>query len=151
VGAGDIISPVVNGSVLLSAGDLSGCEWPTNRVNPIAQFQSLKPTESIDYAVFVYRGKFQVNQAAALSRAQKAYVLLAQGKPADALALAREAVAVDPQEITSQTALGDISAALGQKDEARKAWQSALALAKQYEPDAQVAFVPDLEGKLKKL
>jgi len=60
-------------------------------------------------------------------------------------------VAVDPQEITSQTALGDISAALGQKDEARKAWQSSLALAKQYEPDAQVAFVPDLEGKLKKL
>jgi len=151
VGGGDIVAPVVNGSVLLSAGDLSGCEWPTNRVNPIAQFQSLKPAESIDYAVFVYRGKFQVKQAAALSRAQKAYMLLAQGKPAEALALAREAVTIDPQEITSQAALGDISAAMGQKEEARKAWQAALALAKQFEPDAQVAFVPDLEEKLKKL
>jgi Tfp pilus assembly protein PilF len=99
----------------------------------------------------VYRGSFQVKQAAALSRAQHAYELLSKGKPADALPLAREAVNLDPEELTSQTALGDISAALGQKDEARKAWQAALALAKQFEPDAQASYVPDLEAKLKKL
>ena len=151
VGGEEIIPPVVNGSVLLSAGDLSGCEWPSNRVNPIAQFQSLKPADSIGYAVFIYRGKFQINQAAALSRAQKAYELLGKGKPADAQALAREAVAIDPAEIISQAALGDISAAMGQKDEARKAWQAALASAKQMEPDAQESFIPELEGKLKKL
>jgi cytochrome c-type biogenesis protein CcmH/NrfG len=65
--------------------------------------------------------------------------------------LAREAVAIDPEEIISQTALGDSAAALGQKDEARQAWQAALASAKQLEPDAQVSYVPDLEAKLKKL
>jgi 4-amino-4-deoxy-L-arabinose transferase-like glycosyltransferase len=151
LGGADLTPPVINGSVLLSAGDLSGCEWPTNRVNPVAQFQQLEPSESIDYAVMVYRGSFQVKQAAALSRAQHAYELLSKGKPADALPLAREAVNLDPEELTSQTALGDISAALGQKDEARKAWQAALALAKQFEPDAQASYVPDLEAKLKKL
>lgn len=150
-GGVEITPPVLNGSVLLSAGDLSGCEWPTNRVNPIAQFQSLQPAESIDYAILVYRGSFQVKQAAALSRAQHANDLLGQHKTAEALAMAREAVAIDPEEIASQTALGDIAASLGQKDEARKAWQAALALAKQFEPEAQISFVPDLEGKLKKL
>ena len=92
-----------------------------------------------------------MNRAAALSRAQNAYALLAAGKTAEALALAREAVGIDPSEITSQTALGDIAAAMGQKDEARKAWQAAIDSARRMEPEAQVSVIPDLEGKLKKL
>ena len=99
----------------------------------------------------VYRGSFEVKQTAALSRAINAEQLLWGGKKAEALALAREAVAIDPEEIMSQTALGDAAASLGQKDEARKAWQSALESARQLEPDAQESYVPDLEGKLKKL
>jgi len=73
------------------------------------------------------------------------------GDTKDALPLAREAAAIDPTEIMSQTALGDSAAAMGQRDEARKAWEAALAEAKKLEPDAQVSYVPDLEEKLKKL
>jgi hypothetical protein len=40
---------------------------------------------------------------------------------------------------------------MGQKEEARKAWQAALISARQMEPDAQESFIPELEGKLKKL
>jgi tetratricopeptide (TPR) repeat protein len=101
----------------------------------------------IDYGVMVYRGTFQVNQAAALSRAQNAYTLLGKGNASEALAMAREAVSVDPEEIISLTALGDIAAVQGQKEEARKAWQAALASAKQVEPDAQVSYVPALGGE----
>ena len=151
LGGSDIVPPEIHGSVLISAGDLSGCEWPSSRMNPYTAFQSLQPDEMIDYGVLVYRGSFQVNQAAALSRAQRANELLAAGKPAEALPLAHEAVAIDPVEIISQTALGDIAAALGQKDEARQAWQAAIASARQLEPDAQVSYIPDLETKLKRL
>ncbi len=151
LGGADIIPPTIEGNVYISAGDLSGCEWPSGHMNPYIEFQPLKPTGMIDYGVMVYRGSFKVNQAAALSRAENAYELLGKGKAQEALALAREAVALDPEEIISQTALGDIAATLGQKDEARKAWQAALASAKQLEPDAQVSYVPDLESKLKKL
>jgi hypothetical protein len=151
LGGSDIIPQVINGSVLISAGDLSGCEWPSTRMNPYAIFQPLKPVETIDYGVLVYQGSFQVNQTAALSRAQNANALLAEGKLPEALALAREAVALSPGEITSQTSLGDISAAMGQKDEARKAWQAAIASAMRLEPEAQVSYIPDLEAKLKKL
>lgn len=150
-GGEDVIPPVIQGSVLISAGDLSGCEWPSGRMNPYRVFLPRKPDEMIDYGVLVYRGSFEVNQTAALSRAQKANELLGKGDAAGALTLAREAVAIDPEEITSQTALGDVAAAMGKKDEARMAWEAAIASAKQLEPDAQVSYVPDLEGKLRKL
>jgi len=151
LGGADVIPPTISGNVLISAGDLSGCEWPSGKMNPYASFQSLQPAEMIDYGVMVYRGTFEMKQTAALSRALNAYHLLWEGKKEAALALAREAVAIDPMEIMSQTALGDAAASLGQKDEARKAWQAALESARRLEPDAQESYVPDLEGKLKGL
>jgi 4-amino-4-deoxy-L-arabinose transferase-like glycosyltransferase len=150
-GGADIVPASINGTVIVSAGDLSGCEWPSGLMNPYRDFQPLQPAEQIDYGVFVYRGSFKMSQAAALSRAQHAYLLLAEHKPGEALALAKEAVAIDPEEIISETALGDVSAALGKKDEARQAWQAAIDSAKRLEPDAQVSYIPDLEAKLKKL
>jgi Tfp pilus assembly protein PilF len=86
-----------------------------------------------------------------MSRAQIAFQLLSQGNAAAALAMAREAVAIDPAEVLSETARGDSAAALGLKEEARAAWKAALTSAKQLEPDAQVSYAPDLEAKLKKL
>jgi hypothetical protein len=151
LGGADIIPPEIHGTVLLSAGDQSGCEWPSAAMNPYRNFQQLEPAELIDYGVLVYRGSFSVKHAAALSRAQRAIQLLTAGKPDEALPLAREAVAIDPEEIISQTALGDITAALGQKDEARNAWQSAIASARRLEPEAQPSYIPDLEAKLSKL
>jgi Flp pilus assembly protein TadD len=130
---------------------LSACEWPTGRMSPYGTFQSMKPTEVIDYGVMVYHGSFDVKQAAALSRAINAFHLMWKGDAKAALPLAREAVAIDPTEIMSQTALGDSAAALGLKDEARAAWQAALLESKKLEPDAQLSYVPDLEKKLKKL
>jgi len=151
LGGAEIIPASIQGNVLISAGDLSGCEWPSSRLNPYTVFQPLQPAESIDYSVLVYRGTFAVNQAAALNRVQNAYTLLRQGKAEEALAMAREAAALDPEGIDAQSAHGNTAALLGQKDEARKAWMAALASAKQLEPDAQPGYVPDLEARLKKL
>jgi 4-amino-4-deoxy-L-arabinose transferase-like glycosyltransferase len=151
LGGADVIPPVISGNVLISAGDLSGCEWPSDRMNPYRSFKQLEPAETIDYSVMVYRGSFQVGQTAALSRAINAGHLLRKGKKEAALALAREAVAIDPEEILSQTALGDAAASLGVMDEARKAWQAAIESARHLEPDAQESYIPDLEAKLKRL
>ena len=151
LGGADVIPPTVSGNVLISAGDLSGCEWPSGLMNPYRGFQSMEPAEMIDYGVMVYHGTFDLKQAAALSRAQTAYALLGKGKRAEALAMAREAVAIDPTEIVSQTALGDIAAAQGEKEVARRAWQAAMVSARRLEPDAQVSYIPDLEAKLKKI
>lgn len=150
-GGPELTPPVIHGTVLLSAGDLSGCEWESELRNPYRNFQSIQPDEMIDYGVMVYRGTFDMKQAAALSRAERAILAMEVGKMQEALALAREAVAIDPTEIMSQTVLGDAASALGQKDEARAAWAAALTEAKKLEPDAQPSYVPSLEAKLKKL
>jgi Flp pilus assembly protein TadD len=71
-------------------------------------------------------------------------------QPEQALALAREAAAIDPEGIEAQNALGNIAAELGQKDEARQAWQAALTSAQQLDPDAGKGYILDLTAKLKK-
>jgi hypothetical protein len=150
-GGPDVVPATIHGTVLLSAGDLSGCEWPTGEVSPYRDFQSIKPDESIDYAVFVYRGTFDMKYAAGLSRTQLAILAMEAGKMQEALVLAREGMSMDPSEIDAQTVLGDAAWANGQKDEAHAAWAAALGEAKKLDPEAQPSFVPGLERKLGRL
>jgi tetratricopeptide (TPR) repeat protein len=144
------VPAVVEGTVLLSAGDLSGCEWPAASLNPYDAFRRVKPEETIDDAVMIYRGRFDMRQAAALSRAQNAIEAAGKGNAAGALALADEAVTIDPSSILGHEARGDALAAMGRKEEARQEWDTALREARQLEPGAQPMFVPDIESKLNK-
>ncbi len=125
--------------------------WPSDELNPYRSFQQLKPVASIDYGVFVYQGNFAVPQAAALSRTQHVGELLHQRQPPQALMLAREAVAVDPGDLTAEASLGDAAAASGQIEEARAAIEAAILAAKHLPPDAQQLYLPDLQTKLGKL
>jgi tetratricopeptide (TPR) repeat protein len=151
LGGADIIPPVISGNVILSAGDLMGSESSSSRLNPYTVFQSFKPDEMIDDSVLVYQGTFPVSQAAAESREQRANQLMRANQPEEALAMAREAAAMDPDGLDVENTLGNVAASLGQKDLARTAWQAALAAARQLEPDAGAGYVPDLEAKLQKL
>ena len=74
-----------------------------------------------------------------------------RGQPGPALALAREAVVTSPDNLITQTALGDAAAATGDKQTAETAWQAALQIAQRLEPGAQTSYVPDLESKIKGL
>jgi tetratricopeptide (TPR) repeat protein len=149
-GGADNVPAVIEGTVLLSAGDLSGCEWPAASLNPYDAFRRAKPEETIDDAVMIYRGRFDMRQAAALSRAQNAIEAAGKGNAAGALALADEAVTIDPSSILGHEARGDALAAMGRKEEARQEWDTALREARKLEPGAQPMFVPDLESKLNK-
>ena len=104
--------------------------------------------EQIDHSVFVYRGDFHVPEAAALAAVQKSNILLRKKRPAEALAAAKMAVALQPQNVLTQTALGDAQTASGDKSSARAAYELALAAAHRLEAYAQPLFVPDLEQKL---
>jgi hypothetical protein len=151
IGGSDIIPPTVTGNVLISAGDLSGGEWSADRENPVRKFKKMQPAEVIDYAVFVYRGTFDMKDSATASRVQHAYKLLGEKKAPEALTMVKEAVEIDPQDLRSQTALGDVSAAMGMKDDARAAWTKAIAIAQTMSAEDQAATVPELQEKLKKL
>jgi len=146
-----LIPPTINGTILISAGDLSGCEWPSGQLNPYRSFQTRHPDLAIDDSVFVYQGPLAVPEISALASAQQSEGLLMRGQSGPALALAREAVATSPDNLITQTALGDAAAATGDKQTAKTAWQSALQIAQRLEPGAQPSYIPDLESKLKGL
>lgn len=149
--AAELVPAHFHGTLLVSAGDLSGCEWPTGMVNPYRSLQARKPDETIDYAVFVYRGDFDLPDAAALARVQHAAVLLTAGRKAEALQLAREAVAIAPGNVYAQTTLGDAASAIGENVQARAAYASAVQGVKSFAAEAQPSYLPDLQAKLAKV
>jgi Flp pilus assembly protein TadD len=104
--------------------------------------------EQIDHSVFVYRGDFHVPEAAALGAVQESQVLLREKKSADALAAAEKAVALQPENVLAEMALGDALTAIGNKSKARAAYALALAAAYRLKADVQPQFVPDLMRKM---
>ena len=140
--------PVIDGTVLVSAGDLSGFEFGAGPLNPYEQFKSLRPAAVIDYGVFVYNGHFEIPLAASIGHSQKAEWLLRNHHLPEAFAEAQQAVALAPEAVKPNVVLGDILAAMQRPDEARASYQKALMLAKTIEPDFQVGWVRGLEEKL---
>lgn len=137
----------IDGPVLLSTGSTSG-ELPSEDLNPYHEFKSLRPTAVIQDAVFVYDGHFRVPMAAALSLAQKSRNLVTAGRVEDALTTAQSAVAADADCIQAQIALGDALTALQRHEEARSAYQRALASARRLDTSVQDRWAPGIERKL---
>jgi tetratricopeptide (TPR) repeat protein len=132
----------------VSGGVLSGFEFGPGALNPYRQFQQLRPVAVIDASVFVFEGHFEIPLASALGHAQHAMVLLDEKQLNEALVEAQAAVALAPDSVTTQSALGDALTALNRPDEARPAYQRALELARTVEPEFQVSWIPRLEAKL---
>ncbi len=144
----DDVPETIHGNLLLSADDLEACDWPSDQLNVFERFRWMPMAEQIDHSVFVYHGDFHVPEAAALAAVQKSKILLRHKRPAEALAVAQKAVALQPENLLAQTALGDALVALGDKEGARAAYELALVAAHRLEADAQPLYVSDLEQKL---
>jgi 4-amino-4-deoxy-L-arabinose transferase-like glycosyltransferase len=142
------VPPTIDGTVLMSAGVLSGFEFGPGALNPYRQFQQLRPVAVIDASAFVFEGRFEIPLASALGHVQHASVLLEGKQLNEALAEAQAAVALAPGSVTTQSALGDALTALNRPDEARPVYQRALELARTVEPEFQVNWIPTLEAKL---
>ena len=138
----------ITGPVLVSASNLSGVEFGPGPLDPYGQFKLLKPTAVIDHGVFVFDGTFEMPLAAAISKVQKARSF-ANGKQLDrALQEAQAAVALAPEAVDIQLALGDILLAMGQPQPARASYEKALELAKKIEPEFQTRSLPAIEQRL---
>lgn len=138
----------IDGTVLVSAGDLSGFEFGAGALNPYEQFKYLRPTAVVQYGVFVFDGHFDIPLAAAIGHAQKARRLLEAKQLPESLSEAQEAVGLAPNAVGPNVLLGDILTALQRPQEARQSYARALKSAKTIEPDFQVGWVEGLEKKL---
>jgi Tfp pilus assembly protein PilF len=88
--------------------------------------------------------------AAALRKVQKAQNFLQGKQLAEALREAEGAVALAPDAVQTQLALGDVLRELGQPTEARSCYEKALQLAKTIEPEFQIRSIPGIEERLQK-
>ena len=138
----------INGPVLISASNLSGVEFGPGPLDPYGQFKLLKPSAVIDNGVFVFEGTFEVPLVAAISRTQKAYNLLQEKQLDLALQEAHAAVALAPESIQTNNALGDVLRAMGQPQQARASYEKSLDLAKRIEPEFQTRSLPGIEERL---
>lgn len=142
---------VVDGVVLISAGNLSGFEFGPGELNPYEQFKTIPPTAAIQHQIYVFEGHFAIPLAAAIGHRQKAADLLAQGKADEALSEAQRAVALSPNAVACNVVLGDVLAALNRKEEARAAYERALKSAQTIHPEFQVGWLATLQKKLASL
>ena len=99
----------------------------------------------------MFDGNFDMPLAAAISKVQKARNLAHEKQLEQALHEATAAVALAPDSIQTQLALGDILLEMGQPQQARACYEKALELAKTIEPEFQIRSVPDIEQRLKSL
>lgn len=141
----------IEGTVLISASNLSGVEFGPGPLDPYGQFKQLKPTAVIDRGVFVFDGKFDLPLAAAIRKVQQARNLIAEKQLDQALQEAQAAVALAPDSIQTQLALGDVLREMGQPQQARALYEKALALAKTIEPEFQTRHLPGIEERLQSL
>jgi 4-amino-4-deoxy-L-arabinose transferase-like glycosyltransferase len=140
--------PSIDGTVLISAGNLSGFEFGEGPLNPYERFKSVKPTAVIDYGVFVYDGHFDIPFAASIGHSQKAEAYLASKNYPEALSEAQQAVALAPNAVQPNALMGDALTALNRPAEAKPYYQKALKLAQTVEPEFQVGWVEGLEKKV---
>jgi hypothetical protein len=139
---------ILEGPVLISAGDLNGFEFGSSVLNPYESFRSLHPTEFIQNGVFWFDGTFTVPLASALPHVELSAQALEHHDIAQAVAEAQRAQLLAPGEIEPEVALGDALAAAGRADEARAAYTRAGQKINTMEPDARQIWRNKLSEKL---
>ena len=143
------VPPVIEGTVLISAGDLNGFEFGSKALNPYEGFRGVKPVAFIQNGIFVFEGKFPVALASAIAPVQRSGKMLKAKNFAGAVAEARTAEGLAPGEVPAEMALGDALAAAGDKEGARAAYERARGTIQTMEPEAREQWLGTLAGKEK--
>lgn len=119
------VPPVIEGTVFVSVNELpprGGDEYvPIAQSTPIAQ---------IGGNIFVYRGRFEIPLAAAMSHAYRSGQFLRAKRVEEAIADGRKAVELGANDPRTHLALGLALVRNGQKDEARREFETVIELAK---------------------
>ena len=145
---GDIsVPPIVHGPILISFADLNGFEFGTKLQNPYQSLFERKPDDVIANGIAVFQGDFALPRAAALEYVRQTDRNLKKD-PQAALAAAQKAVALVPDGLDSNMALGDAYAALGNQAAAQAAYAVAQRRVPEMEPTSQEEWKPILEKKI---
>jgi hypothetical protein len=121
----EAVPPVIEGTVFVSVNELpprGGDEYV-----PIAQSA---PIAFIGGNTFVFRGRFEIPLAAAISRTYRVGQFLRMNRVDEAIAEGLKAVELAPSDPRTHLSLGLALVRAGQKDEARRQFEKTIELAK---------------------
>jgi len=121
----EAIPPVIEGTIFLSAMGMpprGGAEYL-----PVIQTQ---PIDRVANGVFVYRGRFEIPLASALSHVERTNELIFSNRLEEAVVDGQKAVELAPDDARTHFALGTAFARNGQKDNARTEFQKTIEIAK---------------------
>jgi hypothetical protein len=121
----DPVPPVIEGTIVVTERDvppLGGDEY--------VSITKSEPIAFIGGNIFVYRGRFEVPLAAAMSRVHRSGYFLRMNDVDQSIAEARQALELGPNDPRTHLALGLALARAGQKEEARSELDKAAELAK---------------------
>jgi hypothetical protein len=138
----------IDGTVLVSDGDLAGFEYGPAPLNPYESFKALKPKDTIAHAVYVYQGHFEIPLAAAYEHSFNAVNLLAAKKPDEALVEAQKGVALAPEAVFVNATMGDVLTAAGRGAEAKPYYEKALKNAETVQPEFEGDWAAQMKAKL---
>jgi hypothetical protein len=141
------VPAVIHGPLLVSYGTLSGYEYGTKLLNPYESLKSRKPDAVIADGIAVFFGDFHLPEAAALQYVQASADAL-KTNPAAAVAAAQQAVALVPNGIAAQRALGDAELAAGNQPAACAAYGRVLQRLPEMEPSARAEWQHAITSKL---
>lgn len=138
----------INGTVYISAMEVSGLLWGPGSLNPYRVLADRKPDAEIGNVILVYRGAFDFSQLAGLNEAETAATLLSVHRIPEALASAQAAVQLAPDNAQVNAALGAALLASGRAQEARQVTSKALQLALADHPEFQDRLIRALKEQL---
>lgn len=144
----EVVPETVRGTVLISVSELGGFFSGPGELNPYAQFVTAQPKDNISGSVLVFHGSFDVALASALSHSNDAMRLAQVGRVNEAVAEAREAVALAPSNPSILVSLGQILVRAQRITEARSVYQKALSLAQTVHPEFEKTLILSLQKEL---
>jgi len=140
----------IEGPVFVSSEEIAGSYWGSNAMNPYRTFAKLRPSRVIAGEILEYDGNFAVRPIAAVSQVIVTETLLRQGKTAEAVSRAEEAVALDPESVVAHETLSKTYTANHQEEAALREYRTAERLFEAVPPDFQAAASrPEKPGQQK--
>ncbi len=121
----EIIPPVVEGTVLISINNLppkAGAEY--------LAFTQAEPIAQIGGTIFVYRGRFEIPLAAALSRVVRANQLIRFKRFDEAITEGRAAIELAPNDARTHLTLALALLRADKKDEAKREFEAVIEASK---------------------
>lgn len=125
-----VIPPVVDGPVFLSASEVSSIYWRAEWANLYRPIQQLKPSALVANSILAFDGKVDLSLVAAFTHENAAMQYLEAGLKSRALAEADIAVSLAPNRPVSHAARASVLAALDRRAEADQELSRARELAR---------------------